>query len=310
MKLTYSLLVGLILTLEGTLAPFNQSSSVGQVASSAVIEDERGLVALDQALRELTNPFTVVCISARPGDEDDGALGLLRKKLGARVVMLFATRGEGEDSSTLAELGQELGAVHTREAIEAARVIGADVFFLNLRDAGYTPSPDETLSQWGHDDALRRMIRAIRLLRPDVIITNHNAKVGEGAEQAVARLTREAFDAAADTKLAPEAGSEVWRVRRLFERVRQADADVTVNLTEYDRIRGRSYAEIGLAAHRRFYSRGSNFDRLTPDRQTSSYKLTAFSSDEKLNPGSMLLVSSSAFACSAERFRSRLARLS
>src|SRR5919198_3967081 len=109
--------------------------------------------------------------------------------------MLFATRGEGEDSSTRAELGQDLGAVHTREAIEAARIVGADVFFLNLRDIGYTKSPDEAFSAWGHDEALRRMVRAIRLLRPDVIITNHNAKSGEGSEQAVARLAREAFDA-------------------------------------------------------------------------------------------------------------------
>ncbi|HEY3136598.1 MAG TPA: PIG-L family deacetylase [Blastocatellia bacterium] len=287
MKKSVSLLLTGFVLLAATRA--QTSSQPARETVQSTIEDERGLVALDQALRELTNPFTVVCVGARPGDEDDGALGLLRKKLGARVVMLFATRGEGEDSSTLAELGQELGAVHTREAIEAARVIGADVFFLNLRDLVYTTSPDEALSVWGHDDALRRMVRAIRLLRPDVIITNHNAKSGDGAEQAVARLAREAFDAAADTKLVPEAGSEAWRARRLFERVRQADADVMLNLTEYDRIRGRSYAEIGLAAHRRFYSRGSNFDRLTPDRETSPYKLTASSSDERLNPGSGLL---------------------
>src|SRR5262245_29538954 len=67
----------------------------------AAVEDERGVVALDQALRELTNPFTVVSIAARPGDEDDGALAYVRKKLGARVVTLFATRGEGEDSPTI-----------------------------------------------------------------------------------------------------------------------------------------------------------------------------------------------------------------
>src|SRR5947207_10991761 len=66
-------------------------------------QDERGIVALDQALRELTNPFTVLCVAARPGDEDDGTLALLHKKLGARTVTLFATRGEGEDSPTRPE---------------------------------------------------------------------------------------------------------------------------------------------------------------------------------------------------------------
>src|SRR5262245_1947409 len=63
-------------------------------ASNTSVEDERGIIALDQALREITNPFTVLCIAARPGDEDDGTLALVRKKLGARAVMLFATRGE------------------------------------------------------------------------------------------------------------------------------------------------------------------------------------------------------------------------
>jgi hypothetical protein len=53
------------------------------------VEDENGVVALDQTLREITNPFTVLSVSARPGDEDDGALAYVRKKLGARAVMLF-----------------------------------------------------------------------------------------------------------------------------------------------------------------------------------------------------------------------------
>src|SRR6185503_4373254 len=151
--------------------PIFEGSQIG--SSRAAVDDERGIVALDQSLREITNPFTVLCIAARPGDEDDGALAYLRKKLGARTVVLFATRGEGEDSPTRSELDQELGAIHTREAIEAARIIGADLFFLNLPDIGFSKSADEALSAWGHDEAFRRMIRAFRLLRPDVIITNH-----------------------------------------------------------------------------------------------------------------------------------------
>ena len=126
--------------------PIFEGSQIG--SSRAAVDDERGIVALDQALREITNPFTVLCLAARPGDEDDGALALVRKKLGARTVMLYATRGEGDESSTRAELNRELGAVRTREAIEAARVIGADLSFLNLLDIGYSKSADEVLSAW------------------------------------------------------------------------------------------------------------------------------------------------------------------
>ena len=256
---------------------------------NAKIEDERGLVALDQALRTIANPFTVVCVAARPGDEDDGTLAYLRKKLGARTVMLFATRGESENSSRVAEMDAELGAVHTREALEAARIAGSDVLFLNLHDPGYSRSADEAISIWNHDEALRRLVRAYRSLRPDVIITRHNPKVGEGVEQAAARLALEAFASTADAKVAPEADLEAWRVSRFFQRADENNLDVSINLNEYDSVRGRSYAQIGLAAHQRFASRGSNLDRLTPDREKSIFKLVASASDEKLKRDAGLL---------------------
>jgi len=249
--------------------------------SHQTVEDERGIVALDQTLREITNPFTILCIAARPGDEDDGTLAHARKKLGARTVVLFATRGEGEDSWTRAELDRELGAVRTQEAIEAARVIGSDVLFLNLRDIGYSKSADEPLSIWGHDEALRLMVRAIRSARPDVIITNHNAKTGDGVEQAIARLALEAVGQARGA--VPEGGSDPWAVRRFFERTDEAAATVKIVLNEYNPVRGMTYAQIGLAAHQRFVSRGANLDRLTPERESSYYRLLSSSSDEHLS---------------------------
>ncbi len=292
MKLALLLITTLTFALGAPARSLFLGPSPGVAARAELAEtpqDERGLVALDQALREITSPFTVLCVAARPGDEDDGALAYLRRKLGARTVMLFATRGEGEESPTRPELNEELGAVHTREAIEAARVTGSDVFFLNLRDIGYSKSPDEPLSVWGHDEALRRMVRALRLLRPDVIITPHDAASGEGVQQAVARLAREAFAAAPDTKMAPEAGSEVWQARRLFARTDQGSADVAINLKEYDRVRGLTYAQMGLAAHHRFFSRAALLDRLTPERETSYYSLVSSPSDETLHAGSGLL---------------------
>lgn len=296
MKLALLVIATMIFTLAAPARSLILTSTPGDPVHAKLAEtpqDERGLVALDQALREITNPFTVLCVAARPGDEDDGALAYVRKKLGARTVILFATRGEGEDSPTRPELNEELAAVHTREAIEAARVIGSDAFFLNLRDIGYSKSLDEPLSIWGHDEALRRMVRAYRLLRPDVIITSHDTTGGEGVQQAVARLAREAFIAApntnVDTKMAPEAGFEVWQARRLFSRTEPANSDVAINLMEYDRVRGLTYAQMGLAAHCRFFSRGASLDRLTPDRETSYYKLIASSSDETMHPGAGLL---------------------
>ncbi|HSQ19551.1 MAG TPA: PIG-L family deacetylase, partial [Blastocatellia bacterium] len=295
MKLTLSILGAMLLLLGSGLprCSFVRASSVALQPRSQQNkqepEDERGIVALDQSLRELTNPHTVLCIAVRPGDEDDGTLAYVHKKLGARAVMLFATRGEGDDSPTRSEIDGELGAIHTQEAIEAARIVGADVFFLNLRDIGYAKSADEVLSSWGHDEALSRMVRAIRSLRPDVIITNHDPRHGEGAEQAVTRLALEAFNTAGATQPAPEAGYEAWQPRRLFQRSNEPSGEVRIDLREYDRVRGTTYGQIGLNAHRRFLSRGADFDRLTPDSETVHYRLIASSPEERIKAGSGLL---------------------
>src|SRR5215831_9873307 len=64
------------------------------VPGARVPAEERGIVALDQALRELGSPFTVLWVAAHPGDEDAGTLAYCHKKLGARTVAVFATRAE------------------------------------------------------------------------------------------------------------------------------------------------------------------------------------------------------------------------
>src|ERR1044072_1984376 len=124
-----------------------------QRASLASVEDERGLIALDQTLRALSNPFTIVCVAAHPDDVDEGTLAYYCKNIGARTGIVVATRGEGGESATRGELNQELGLVRTREAVNLARALGADAFFLNLRDFGYSKSAEEALSVCGHDEA-------------------------------------------------------------------------------------------------------------------------------------------------------------
>ncbi|HKQ06490.1 MAG TPA: PIG-L family deacetylase [Blastocatellia bacterium] len=253
-----------------------------------MLEDERGLVALDQTLRELANPFSAMFVAAAPDDVDEGALAFLRRQRGARVVIVFATRGEGGDSPFVADRGNALGMRRTREALQLARAVGADAFFLNLADFGPSASASETLRAWGRDNALARLVRAIRLTRPDVMLTNAGGQSADGRQQAVARLATDAFDAAANAKMAPEAGSEVWQARRLFRRSSEDDASVTLNLAEMNGARGRSYAALGLIAHQQLVSYGGHQDRLTPDRLTSTYKLALATDDPPTSPGDLL----------------------
>ena len=239
-----------------------------QPAPAAATQSPEDRVALYQALLDLTNPWTVMCIAAHPDDEDGTSLIVMRRKYGAHTVSLFSTFGEGGQNAIGPELYEELGAIRARETMAAAEVQGSEPYFLGLKDFGYTKSADETFKIWNHDDALRRIVLQIRKLRPDVIITNHSVTNNDhGQHQATARLTVEAFDAAADPKRFPEQlkdGVTVWQVQRLFVRAGrssiQAQAEtrpiVTIDPNERDPIRETVYAEGALRGLQKHATQG------------------------------------------------------
>lgn len=223
-------------------------------ASTQQSSDDR--VALYQALLDLTNPWTVMCVAAHPDDEDGTSLIVMRRKYGAHTVSLFSTFGEGGQNAIGPELYEELGAIRARETMAAAEIQGSEPHFLGLKDFGYSKTRDEAFKFWGHEEALRRMVLEIRKLRPDVIITNHSTTSNDhGQHQATALMVVEAFDAAADPNKFPEQlrdGVTTWQVQRLFVRQRgnaQAQADsqvVTIDPNERDPVRGVVYAEEAL----------------------------------------------------------------
>jgi LmbE family N-acetylglucosaminyl deacetylase len=235
-----------------------------QTTAPAAAEDR---VALYQALLDLSNPWTVMCIAAHPDDEDGTSLIVMRRKYGAHTVSLFSTFGEGGQNAIGPELYEELGAIRARETMAAAEIQGSEPHFLGLKDFGYSKSADEAFRFWGHEEALRRMVLEIRKRHPDVIITNHSVTNNDhGHHQATARLELEAFDAAADPKRFPEQlkdGVSVWQVQRLFVRAgrsNQAQANtsptVTIDPNERDPVRGVVYAEEALRALQKHATQG------------------------------------------------------
>ena len=230
----------------------------------ATPSDDR--VALYQALLDLQNPWTVMCVAAHPDDEDGTSLIVMRRKYGAHTVSLFSTFGEGGQNAIGPELYEEMGAIRARETMAASEIQGSEPHFLGLKDFGFSKSAAEAFKFWGHDEALRRMVLEIRKLRPDVIITNHSVTSNDhGHHQATARLVVESFDAAADPTKFPEQlkdGVTTWQVQRLFVRVRgnqQAAADVslvTIDPNERDPIRGTVFAEQALSALQKHATQG------------------------------------------------------
>jgi LmbE family N-acetylglucosaminyl deacetylase len=244
------------------------STALAQPAQTAAPQTQADRIALHQALLDLTNPWTVMCVAAHPDDEDGTSLIVMRRKYGAHTVSLFSTFGEGGQNAIGPELYEELGAIRARETMAASEIQGSEPHFLGLKDFGFSKSADETFKKWGHEEALRRMVLEIRKLRPDVIITNHSVTNNDhGHHQATARLVVEAFDAAADAKRFPEQlvrDVTTWQVQRLFVRVRGQNPDrqgggepiVTIDPNDQDPVRGVTFAEQALSALQKHATQG------------------------------------------------------
>src|SRR6185436_19552560 len=154
MRLSYSLFAAAL-----AIALIVSAPSAQPALAQQSFEDR---VTLYQALLDLSNPWTVMCIAAHPDDEDGTSLIVMRRKYGAHTVSLFSTFGEGGQNAIGPELYEELGAIRARETMAASQIQGSEPYFLGLVDFGFSKSRDEAFKKWGHDEALRRMVLEIR----------------------------------------------------------------------------------------------------------------------------------------------------
>jgi LmbE family N-acetylglucosaminyl deacetylase len=229
--------------------------------TAAWSEPELGAVALHQALLDLGTDLRLMCVAAHPDDEDGATLALYRKKYGYKTFALLGTRGEGGQNEIGPELYEELGVIRTHEMLRASAITGADLHFLDMPEFGFSKSREEAFAVWGREETRRRMVRKIRELRPDVIITHHGPRGGHGHHQAIGQSLEEAFDAASDPAAFPEQfaeGLEPWQPARLYVRGRGEDL-AEVDSDELDPVRGYTYTAIAGQALREHESQGMGF---------------------------------------------------
>src|SRR5437588_5326553 len=166
----------------------------------------------------------LLVVTAHPDDESMMGATMARYADEGKVVALVTcTHGEGGGNGTGREGGPALGIVREAELRKCLGILGVrHLYFLNQPDWAYTESVQATLAKWGHEETLRRLVRFVRLLHPEVICTMDPAPVGgqHGHHQAAGRLATEAFEAAADPNQFPELrrdeGLSPWRVRKLY----------------------------------------------------------------------------------------------
>ncbi len=158
-------------------------SSLPIAPSNAQVQDpaeNRGAAAALQALLRLRSTVTVLHTTAHPDDEDGALLTWLSRKAGVRTGLLTLNRGEGGANLIGPELYDALGILRTEELLASGRYYGVDQMFTRVTDFGFSKRLDETLEHWGKDLVLRDVVHAIRMYRPDIIVSRFHGKARDG----------------------------------------------------------------------------------------------------------------------------------
>jgi LmbE family N-acetylglucosaminyl deacetylase len=250
------------------------------------VDEQQGHVALGLALRHLSNTGIFMMATAHPDDENNALLVMLNRGQGYRTALATATRGNGGQNEIGPEIFEALGVLRTEELAAIHRFDGAEQYFTRAVDFGFSFSVDETFEKWGRDEILGDYVRLIRTIRPDVM-TGLTPTGGGGGQhhQASAILAREAFKAAADPTKYPEQikeGLRAWQPQKFYFTVGFTGArdsaapptkQLTINLTGYDHLLGRTYAEIGTEARSMHKCQGQAQLLSLPGPASISYEL-------------------------------------
>ncbi|MSU34590.1 MAG: hypothetical protein EXS36_05680 [Pedosphaera sp.] len=164
-------------------------------------------------------------VFAHPDDETSAAATFARLALGEHktVSMVYCTRGDGGGNMAGTQAGRGLAILRAAELNRCLRVLGVSQnYCLERPDFGYTENLAISLEKWGHEETLSWLVRYVRVLRPEVIVTWNPAPIPgqHGHHQAAGWLAVEAFTASADPNRFPEQltheGLSTWQPRKLY----------------------------------------------------------------------------------------------
>ncbi len=167
----------------------------------------------------------IMAVFAHPDDETGMAATLAYYARGrnAAIANVYVTRGEGGGNMVGTHWGTSLGVLREAELRACLETLGVRFcYFLDRLDWAYTESAAATFAKWNREETLERLVRMVRALRPEVIVTMNPAPTPgqHGHHQVAGMLATEAFSAAADAKRFPlqisREGLGAWQARRLF----------------------------------------------------------------------------------------------
>jgi LmbE family N-acetylglucosaminyl deacetylase len=199
----------------------------------------------------------VLIVGTRPEDEDNALIAWLSLGRHVETAYLSLTRGESGVNVAGTERQAALAVVRTAELLAERERDGAHQYFTRAYDFGPTTVDSIVETSWPHDSLLKDVVSVVRAFRPHVVISMFAEGERDVTRRLAARLTAEAFNVAADTARMPSVTTSrlpAWAAARLFTRVGSATPAsahiVAVDVGEFDRNTGRSYAEIGAEIRR------------------------------------------------------------
>jgi mycothiol S-conjugate amidase len=173
--------------------------------------------------------LTFLAIFAHPDDEIGSGATLARySDAGHRIVLVCASRGEAATIYCDACATREnLAEVRTRELEAACRHIG-------IGELRWLDWPDGGIKEMPRAAAVGQVVRLIREIQPDVIITHPETGLYPHPDHlAVWEIVRAAFNVAADGDEYPGAGA-AWAAARLFTRaISQSFFDAAPAFAQY-----------------------------------------------------------------------------
>ncbi|MCK5944623.1 MAG: PIG-L family deacetylase, partial [Planctomycetes bacterium] len=181
----------LVLVFVAALAP-------GQRWQDTCGRTEAGMLAMRQAARDAAADSLVLLVASHPDDRYILPAVWLRSQFGLRVATLLATRGGGGQNTLGPETGDAFERIRTLETEAGCALAGTEAWYLNCPDGGYRRSAEETFAEWGRERTLRELVRLLRKIRPDAVMTTHHREEGHGHDLAVVELLPEAVAAAGD----------------------------------------------------------------------------------------------------------------
>lgn len=216
-------------------------------------------------------------VSAHPDDEGGFTGTMARYNLdeGYRGTIANFTLGQGGGNAIGPEVGQSLGLIRYEELRKSLSYAGVDRFYyLGFQDFYFTQSAALTDKNWSEQDPdyLCRLIRVVRLTRPEVLVTMWPGPGTHGHHQLAARSAIRAFNLSADPNTCPslieDEYLELWQPLKLYISAPGDRSSIEVPMDEFSRSAGMTYANLKSIALRNFRTQGWDRWNTVPAQRT------------------------------------------